>query len=84
MGKHALIMRKFKQFIKLIISPVQCIYMLMVNQDSKFATNTVTFVTEFFPLWLKYTVLVVTDLRSAFTVEIKGLTVGILPQLFLK
>ena len=29
------IMRKFKQFIELIIRPVQCIYMLMVNQDSK-------------------------------------------------
>ena len=42
MRKYALIMRKlhrimqkFKQFIELIIRPVQCIYMLMVNQDSK-------------------------------------------------
>ena len=42
MRKHALIMRKlhrimqkFKQFIELIINPAQCIYMLMVNQDSK-------------------------------------------------
>ena len=44
MRKHALIMqklhrimRKFKQFIELIIkiNPVQCIYMLMVNEDSK-------------------------------------------------
>ena len=35
MRKNALIMRKFKQFIELIINPVQCIYMLMVNQDSK-------------------------------------------------
>ena len=42
MRKHALIMRKlhrimrkFKQFIEQIIRPVQCIYMLMVNQDSK-------------------------------------------------
>ena len=38
MRKHALIMRKlhrimrkFKHFIELIIRPVQCIYMLMVN-----------------------------------------------------
>ena len=29
-------MRKFKQFIELIITPVQCIYMLMANQDSLF------------------------------------------------
>ena len=42
MRKHALIMRKlhwimrkFKQVIKLIIRPVQCIYMLTGNQDSK-------------------------------------------------
>ena len=41
MRKHALIMRKlhrimrkFKQFIELIIRPVQCIYILTVNQDS--------------------------------------------------
>ena len=39
MRKHALIMRKlqramrkFKQFIELIIRPIQCIYMLVVNQ----------------------------------------------------
>ena len=31
MRKHALIMRKLKQVIKLIIRPVQCIYMLTVN-----------------------------------------------------
>ena len=42
MRKNALIMRKlhrimqkFKHFIELIIRPVQCIYMLMVNQVSK-------------------------------------------------
>ena len=35
MRKHVLIMQKFKQFIELIIRPVQCIYMLMANQDSK-------------------------------------------------
>ena len=42
MRKHALIMqklhrimRKFKQVIQLIIRPVQCIYMLTVNRDSK-------------------------------------------------
>ena len=35
MRKHALIMQKFKKIIELIIRPVQCIGMLMVNQDSK-------------------------------------------------
>ena len=42
MWKHTLIMqklhrimRKFKQVIKLIIRPVQCIYMVKVDQDSK-------------------------------------------------
>ena len=42
MRKHALIMQKlhrimrnFKQVIELIINPVKCIYMLMVNQESK-------------------------------------------------
>ena len=41
------------------------------------ATNTIAFVTEFLPLG-------VTNLRPAFTVEIKGLAVGILPQLLVK
>ena len=31
MRKHALIMRKFKHFMKLISRPVRCIYMLMVQ-----------------------------------------------------
>ena len=52
MHKHALIMRKlhwimrkFKQFIELTIRPIQCIYILMVNQDLKLHLQLV-----FFPL----------------------------------
>ena len=60
MRKHALIMRKlqramrkFKQFIELIIRPIQCIYMLVVNQlVLPIATNTVAS-TEFFPNRIK-------------------------------
>ena len=85
MRKHALIMRKlhrimrkFKQVIKLIIRPVQCIYMQAYGKSViEIATNTIAFVTEFLPLG-------VTNLRPAFTVEIKGLAVGILPQLLVK
>ena len=47
------------------------------------ATNTIAFVTEFLPFVIKIHG-GVTNLRPAFTVEIKGLAVGILPQLFVK
>ena len=47
------------------------------------ATNTVAFVTEFLPFVIKIYGRVAI-LRPAFTVEIKGLAVGILPQLFVK
>ena len=47
------------------------------------ATNTVTFVTEFLPFVHKIYG-EVANLRPAFTVEIKGLAVGILPQLLVK
>ena len=45
------------------------------------ATNTIAFVTEFLPFVIHGGV---TNLRPAFTVEIKGLAVGILPQLLVK
>ena len=54
MRKHALIMRKFKQVIKLIIRPVQCIYMLTGNQDSKLQPMPLHLRLKFCPLWLKY------------------------------
>ena len=47
------------------------------------ATNTIAFVTEFLPFVIKIPG-GVTNLRPAFTVEIKGLAVGILPQLLVK
>ena len=88
MCKHALIMRKlhrimwkFKQFIKLIIRPVQlCAYGKL---GLEIATNAVTFVTECFPFVIKIYG-GVSNLRPAFAVEIKGLAVGILPQLLPK
>ena len=46
-------------------------------------TNTVTFVAELFPFVIKIAG-GVTNLRPAFTVEINGLAVDILPQLLLK
>ena len=46
-------------------------------------TNTVSFVTEFFPFVIKIYG-GVANLRPAFTVEIKGLAAGILPQLLVK
>ena len=49
------IMRKFKQFIKLIIRPVQCIKcFIMINQDSKLRPIQSHLRLKFFPLWLKY------------------------------
>ena len=45
------------------------------------ATNTVAFMTEFFPFGISGRV---ANLRPAFTVEIKGLRIGILPKLLLK
>ena len=49
------------------------------------ATNTIAFVTEFLPFVIKiHGGSGVTNLRPAFTVEIKGLAVGILPQLLVK
>ena len=47
------------------------------------ATNTVAFVTEFLPFVIKIYG-GVANLRPAFTVEIKGLAVRILPQLLVK
>ena len=47
------------------------------------ATNTVEFVTEFLPFVIKMYG-GVTNLQPAFTVEINGLAVGILPQLLVK
>ena len=88
MRKHALIMRKlhrimwkFKQFIKLIIRPVQLYAYGKLGLE--IVTNAVTFVTEFFPFVIKIYG-GVGNLRPAFTVEIKGLAVGILPQLLPK
>ena len=49
----------------------------------KIATNTVAFVTEFLPFVIKIYG-GVANLRPAFTVEIKGLAVGILLQLLVK
>ena len=43
----------------------------------------IAFVTEFLPFVIKIHE-GVTNLRAAFTVEIKGLAVGILPQLLVK
>ena len=89
MRKHALIMRKLhrvmrkcKQVTKLIIRPVQCIYMLTVNRDSKLQPIQLH-LTEFLPFVFKIYG-GVANLRPAFTVEIKGLAVGILPQLLVK
>ena len=50
MRKLHRIMRKFKQFIELRINPVQCIYMLMVNQDSKLPPIQLHLRLIFFPL----------------------------------
>ena len=47
------------------------------------ATNTVEFVTEFLPFVIKMYG-GVANLRPAFTVEINGLAVGILPRLLVK
>ena len=47
------------------------------------ATNIVAFVTEFLSIGIKIYG-GVANLRPAFTVEIKGLAVGILPQLLVK
>ena len=47
------------------------------------ATNTIAFVTEFLPFVIKLNGGVI-NLRPAFTVEIKGLAVGIFPQLLVK
>ena len=47
------------------------------------ATNTVAFVTEFLPFVIKIYG-GVANLRPTFTVEIKGLAVGIVPQLLVK
>ena len=49
----------------------------------KIATNTVEFVTEFLPFVIKMYG-GVANLRPAFTVEINGLAVGILPRLSVK
>ena len=77
MRKHALIMQKlhrimqkFKHFIELIIRPVQCIYMLMVNQKSKCYQYSRIY-DRFFSLCD------IGNLRPAFTVKIKGLVIGI-------
>ena len=51
------------------------------------ATNTIAFVTEFLPFVIKLVSREnggVINLRPAFTVEIKGLAVGIFPQLLVK
>ena len=84
MRKHALIMRKlyrimwnFKQFIELIIRPVQCIYMLMINQDSKLRPIQSHLRLKFFSLRLRLSVRVANYLRPAVTVKIKGLVIGI-------
>ena len=84
MRKHALIMpklhrimRKFKQFIELIIRPIQCIYMHMVKQDSKLRPIQLH-------LPLIFSLCDTTNLRPAITVKIKGLVIGILPKLLLK
>ena len=47
------------------------------------ATNTIAFVTEFLPFVIKLNGGVI-NLRPAFTVEIKGLALGIFPQLLVK
>ena len=72
MHKHMLIMRKlhqimrkFNQFKELIIRPIQCIYMLMVNQDSKLRPMQSH-------LQLSFSLCNATNLRPAFTVKIKG------------
>ena len=85
MQKLHRILRKLKQVIKLIIRPVRCINFLHAYGKSviEIATNTIAFVTEFLPFLIKIHG-GVTNLRPAFTVEIKGLAVGILPQLLVK
>ena len=54
-----------------------------VKSGLEIATNTVAFVTEFLPFVIKIYG-GVANLRPAFTVEIKRLAVGILPQLLVK
>ena len=53
MRKHALIMQKFKQFIELIVRPVQTYLYAYGKSVLEIATNTVVFTTEFFPFAIK-------------------------------
>ena len=54
MRKLHWIMRKFKQVIKLIIRPVQCINLHAYGKSViEIATNTIAFVTEFLPFVIK-------------------------------
>ena len=63
---------------------MQCIYNAYDKSGFEIATNTVKFGTEFFPFVIKiYEESPICDI-TAFTIEIKGLAVGILPQLLQK